>query len=99
MELKTTHDIVKSILKNSEDARNSDKKIYVLVVKHLHPEMVNRPFAEVIMSDDIPSFETVRRTRQKLQERYEELRAADKVQDYRSCREEKFRDYAIDKIC
>ena len=45
MELKTTHDIVKSILKNEEDARNSDKKLYVLVVKHLHPEMVNRPFA------------------------------------------------------
>lgn len=99
MELKTTHDIVKNILKREEDARNSDKKLYVLVVKHLHPELINRPFAEVIMSDDIPSFETVRRTRQKLQERHEELRATDRVQDYRTCNEEKFRNYAIDRIC
>ena len=42
----------------------------------------------------LPAFETVRRTRQKVQEHHEELRATDSVGAYREVLEEKYREYA-----
>jgi hypothetical protein len=43
---------------------------------------------------DIPGFETVRRTRQKIQASYPELAACDKVAGMRMVNETEFRQYA-----
>ena len=51
------------------------------------------------MSDmGIPAFETVRRTRQKIQQEYPELASAEAVQGFRAAREEAFRGFALGQV-
>lgn len=100
-ELKTTTDIVKAILQGHEKARNSDDYLYYLVchifgrengydVEHMSLGyfLVNRSKMEM------PAFETVRRARQKLQQKYPELCGNDKVTGQRKLNEELYREYA-----
>lgn len=92
---KETRTLVKKILEDYPETRDrADNILYIKVVETINREALNRPFVEVmnnLETLDIPPFETVRRTRQKLQQEIPELRACDKVQDYRTCREEEFR--------
>lgn len=71
--------VVKVVLQNHKDARDSDFRTIGWVYALLKPEVMNLPFKEVLWkhSDfDLPSFETIRRTRQKLQHDNPELRGA-----------------------
>lgn len=93
-EFKQTRLLVKSILERYPQTRNSDNALYIKVVSEINPQANNRPFADVLSNLEelgLPCFETVRRTRQKLQQEYPKLGACDKVQDFRTEREEKFR--------
>lgn len=93
-EFKQTRRIVKNILTDYPQTRNSDNALYIKVVAAINPQANDRPFANVLSSLEelgLPCFETVRRTRQKLQAEFPELQACDKVQDFRTAREEEFR--------
>lgn len=93
-EFKQTRLLVKKILEDYPQTRNSDTTLYIKVVSQINPQANDRPFANVMSSLEelgLPCFETVRRTRQKLQQEIPELRACDKVQDYRTCQEERYR--------
>ena len=93
-EFKQTRRIVKNILTDYPQTRNSDNALYIKVVAAINPQANGRPFANVLSSLEelgLPCFETVRRTRQKLQAEFPELRACDEVQDFRTAREEEFR--------
>ena len=71
--------IVKKVLENHKDARDSDFRTIGWVYAVMKPEVMNMPFKEVLWkhSDfELPSFETIRRTRQKLQHDHPELRGA-----------------------
>jgi len=96
-ELKTTTALVKDILKNDYKARESDNYLYVKVVSRVNPQALSRPFDDVmysLKSLGLPSFETVRRARAKIQAAHPELKGSERVQEFRKENEEVFREYA-----
>lgn len=95
--LMTTTEIVKELLQTRPETRNSDDILYYHVCAKINPICVNYPFCQIIQnrkSYGLPAFESVRRTRQKIQRSYPELAAVDKVEGFREVNEAKFRDYA-----
>lgn len=93
-EFKQIRKLVKEILKTEPETRNSDSALYSKVVEKLNKSALDRPFGEVmanLKAMGLPGFETVRRTRQKLQEIDPDLKACDVVQDYRTELEETYR--------
>ena len=97
IELKTTANIVKYILTKIPETRNSDNFLYFKVCERINPEVIYKPFHIVILNRKeykFPSFETVRRTRQKLQAEFPELSGNNAVKRHRKNNEEVFRDYA-----
>jgi len=75
--MKDLNSIVEKVLKEHQDARDSDFRTIGWVYAIVKPEVMNMPFKQVLWhhSDyDLPSFETIRRTRQKLQHDRPELR-------------------------
>ena len=78
-------------------ARNSDNYLYVQVAKTIDPQVVYKPFIEVMydMKDlDLPSIESVGRCRRKIQEKHPELWSDKQIQKYREEQEKTFEDYA-----
>lgn len=93
-EFKQTRIIVRDILEKNPATRNSDSLLYLEVIERIGTGNSSRPIDEILLGLEelgLPCFETVRRTRQKLQEQNPKLAAVDRVKDYRSEREEKFR--------
>lgn len=96
-ELKTTTNIVKQVLTAYPDARNSDDILYFLVCKYINPLTMNLPFSEVLLKRKelgVPAFESVRRTRQKVQAQNPELSGNTTVEGYRKVNEQVFKEYA-----
>lgn len=96
-ELKNTTQLVKQILIENELARKSDDYLYYKVCKMINPQAVNVPFKNAIVHRKyygFPAFESVRRTRQKIQAAYPELCACEDVEMQRTLNEEVFRGYA-----
>lgn len=99
-ELKTASNIIIDILKKFPEARNSDDCLYILVCRSINSNVSTKPFDEVLINRNkygLPAFETVRRSRQKLQAMYPELRACADVEAMREVNEEVFREYAIQR--
>ena len=96
-ELNTTTEIVKHILKQHREARNSDDQLYLKVCEHINGVCSNLPFKQVIANRKeygLPAFESVRRSRQKIQSMHPELAGDKDVEAGRSLNEEVFRNYA-----
>lgn len=99
-ELITTTDLVRMILKNHPEARNSDNQLYYLVIKNLGKqkgidiESMSMPHFLLHMKDyNMPSIESVGRCRRKIVESHPELAGNSDVEAGRSLNEEIFRDY------
>lgn len=95
--LKTIEDKVKAILQKNEDARNDDMTLYLIVCNTYLKGAGAMPFAEVMEQYKylgLPSFESVSRTRRKLQARYPELAGSRPVQKMRATGEKAYRRYA-----
>ena len=96
-DIKRTSDIVKEILEDVPEARNSDMLLYYRVCEKLNDVSLGMPFGIVLVNlkeFNLPPFESVRRTRQKLQASYPELCGSDEVEAYRVINEERVKDYA-----
>ena len=100
-ELRTTTDLVKEILKKSPESRNSDNVLYYLVLTELGKrngidfEHMSVPSLFLHLKEyNFPQFESVRRTRQKIQSLYSELAGTDKVEAIRTLNEQAYKDYA-----
>lgn len=96
-ELKTTTKLVKYLLETEPRTRDSDNYLYVRVVSKIYPQAVSMPFINVMYNLDglgLPCFETVRRSRAKIQAEHPELKGSSIVQDFRTANEEIFREYA-----
>jgi len=100
-DLKTIEEKVKAVLTENMAARNDDMKLYLYVCdytlsdKDIH--VGNMPFETVMeqyRSLGIPCFESVRRTRQKLQAKYPELAGNRQIQKLRAAQEKVYRKYA-----
>ena len=75
--MKDLSTVVEKVLREKKDARDSDFRTIGWVYANIRPEVMNLPFKEVLWKHkefDLPSFETIRRTRQKLQHDKPELR-------------------------
>ena len=88
-ELKTVTQMVLECLEKYPETRNSDRALIRRVYEDYY-DIAWQAFCVVIMRPDLPSFETIRRVRQKIQEEHEELRATKKVEDERVARQEEF---------
>ena len=92
-----TKALVKQVLEENEKARNSDNELYVEVCYRVNPYALTVPFAEVISNLDeygLPPFESVRRTRQKLQAERPDLRPNDEVALFRAENETAYKEFA-----
>ena len=94
--LKKVEHIVEKILDVREDARKNDDILYLYVCEYLNrgiSSMSLKDFLKTRKETGCPTFETVRRTRQKVFEKRPELKPK-KVTEYREEMEEVYRDYA-----
>ena len=95
--LKTIESKVKPILEKDEEARNDDMTLYLKVCNSYLKDTGAMPFAEVMLQYKflgLPSFESVGRTRRKLQAKYPELAGNVRVRRLRTEGEKAYRKYA-----
>ena len=99
--IRHTASLVKQALQKYPDARNSDEILYYYVCRKKLEEhnidivAINLKDALLLRKEyDLPHFETVRRTRQKIQATIPELAGNAKVNVMRAAKEELFREYA-----
>ncbi|MBQ6944675.1 MAG: hypothetical protein IJN43_10150 [Ruminococcus sp.] len=95
--LKTIECKVRTILEKDEEARNDDMLLYLKVCNTCLKGTGAMPFAEVMAQYKylgLPNFESVGRTRRKLQEKYPELAGNARVKKLRKSREQDYRRYA-----
>ena len=100
-ELKTTRALVKNILEQDAETRNSDNHLYLNVIRAVAKEK-NVDLNEVSITNFLsnitqwgfPPFESVRRARQQLQHDNPNLASNEAVQDFRTQNEAVFRDFA-----
>lgn len=100
-DLNTTTQIVRTILEEDKQARNSDSFLYLKVLEHVSEKngvgLYDLTVPAFLTSMDVlgfPGFETVRRSRQKIQATYPELASSEKVAAMRMENEKVFRAYA-----
>ena len=102
--LQAVSKIVKAILEEDKQARNSDSYLYLKVLDHIaHRDgifLAGMPvpyFLENMKSLGFPPFESVRRTRQKIQADCPELAASRNVKAMRDEQEAAYWSYATGK--
>lgn len=91
-------DIVREILEVSEECREDDFLLIKEVYKKIEPQTMEMSFYDVMENHKnlrLPYFETIRRTRQKLQADNESLRPSQEVQDARLNETTEYIEYAI----
>lgn len=82
---KTMYDIVKVCLEQDERARDNDKFLHFMVYAKLgHVKNKTLTWEQY---QSAPSFETIRRSRQKVQEEHPRLKAGENTQQVRDARE------------
>lgn len=95
--LKTIEGKVRAILEKDEEARNDDMTLYLAVCNACLKGTGAMPFAEVMSQYrhlGLPSFESVGRTRRKLQAEHPELLGSIRIQKIRAKQEQNYRRYA-----
>lgn len=104
-ELKSTAKLVKSILIEDKNARNSDDFLYYLVcktvLKNHDVDIKTIPFETALLWRKVyklPPFETVRRARQKIQAECPELSSTVKVQTARANKITDYRAFALSGV-
>ena len=104
-ELKNTTKLVKSILEENKRARNSDSFLYFKVVQREAAQkgidLRDLSVASFLLGMNVfgfTKFETVRRTRQKVQATFPELASAERVAAMRMENEEEYRAFALGDI-
>jgi len=93
MKIDSVKDLVYMTLRTEPATRNSDRVLIYSIYKKFG---VNdgESFEDVLFNEDLPSFETIRRARQKAQADFPNLRADETVEAFRSEREAEFREFA-----
>lgn len=95
--LKTIESKVRAILEKDEEARNDDMILYLKFCNACLKGTGAMPFAEVMAQYKylgLPSFESVGRTRRKLQAKYPELTGNARVRRLRATGEKAYRQYS-----
>ena len=85
---------VLDILRRFPKSRSDDKFLIRMLFEE-HYNIVWQPFCEVVMNRNLPSFEAIRRARQKIQADHEELRAVELIENARIENQKEYLDYAM----
>ena len=96
-DLKHMTDIVKDVLTNIPETRNSDFALYKEVCKVTNPAVMGMPFGSVLNCHkelNLPSFESVTRARRKIVAKNPLLAGDSDVEAVRTEKESEFREYA-----
>ena len=100
-DLKAISSIVKSILSQDKDSRNDDNLLYLRVLQHISSRkgidiqsMTVPAFLMGMKRCGLPGFETVRRSRQKVQADNPELAGSEAVRRKPSQQETVYREFA-----
>ena len=92
--LKTMQARVEFCLETYPICRDDDNMLIGAIYSIFYDVDVKRTtFKEILMRNDLPSFETIRRCRQKAQEQRPELRGTRYAQKKRKANEERVREY------
>ena len=104
-DLKTVSALVKQILEKNVEARNSDNILYLEVLRYYSSEKsidlyhLSVPdFLMKLEQKGFPAFETVRRSRQKVQATYPDLAATGAVGAFRARNEKVYREFAKSEV-
>ena len=89
---------VLEILKTHPATRSNDRLLIRTVLTECYNVNPYAPFGEVVMRTDLPSFESIRRARQKVQEYCEEYRAEEPVESNRIAEQEDYLEYAREEL-
>lgn len=84
-------------LQNYPETRSSDRSL-ILHVYQVFYGVFTTPFYKVMDDTDLPSFESIRRARQKIQAEVEELRAVKPVEDVRIAKQEEYIEYSREEL-
>ncbi len=99
MKIKDTKKIVEAVLNEIPETRSCDNLLILEVLRFIDPNVIDMPFKKVIAecteNGKYPAFETIRRTRQKVQAENPYLKATDEVEHMRQFQEHKFFEFAI----
>ena len=103
--LKSVSALVKNILENDHKARNTDNHLYLKVLEHysglrgidIHA-MTVPVFLKELDKHSFPGFETVCRSRQKVQATYPDLAPTESVGRKRSKNEMVYKDFALSEV-
>ena len=100
-DLKNTTALVKALLEEDKQCRNSDSFLYLKVLsvtgkrKGIDIETMSVPYFLLnLHGTAFPPFESVRRARQKIQEHNPHLAACEAVEDFRADLETEYRAFA-----
>ena len=103
--IKQTTKLVKAILEQDKRCRNSDSFLYFKVLsvvanrKGINIDNMTVPYFLLnLHGTTFPPFESVRRSRQKVQEHHPELAACETVSEYRADNEKAMREFARGEV-
>lgn len=104
-DLKTITDLVRALLEQDARCRNSDGFLYLRVLfTYAKKNGINldaMSVSDFLMNhhgNDFPIFETIRRSRQKLQQHHPELAASETVEGFRKENEAQYYAYAVGDV-
>lgn len=104
-DLKTVSALVKEILEQDSIARNTDNHLYLRVLEHycgqngINISVMTVPsLLQELDRHSFPGFETVRRSRQKVQATYPELAPTENVGRRRCKNEMVFKEFALSEV-
>lgn len=91
--MKTLSEKVMWELENRPQAQDDDRYLIYVIYRDFY-DVRQDTFCEVMKRDDLPSFESIRRARQKIQAECEWLRGTKYKQKIRMAEQESFIDYS-----
>ena len=100
IELTEIQYMVYEILRDNEECRNSDNLLYIEVLKKYNINVMGTSiysFFNNFSDFSVPRFESVARSRRKVQELLPELGSTESVRKWRKDNESMFREYAKEK--
>ena len=90
----TIHQMVERILRDYPGTRDDDRELIKTLYGKYYGVDYYKPWGAVIKDKNLPSFESIRRCRQKLQEQNEDLRGSKKSEEARLDKQEEYLEYA-----
>lgn len=86
------------VLKEYPETRSNDKELILIIYQKYYGITPLSSFAAVMRRKGLPSFESIRRARQKVQEYCEDLRAEEPIESIRIAEQEEYLEYAREGV-